>query len=199
MSHPQYDFAMIEKPIASSLTGKLLIAMPAVQDHRFERTVIYLCAHNDDGAMGLVINQEMDNTDFSDLAEQLNIQLSEEIDHIRVHFGGPVDSGRGFVLHSPEYERDGTLIVDDHISLTATVDVLRSIAAGRGPRKSLFALGYAGWGPGQLDQEISENAWMIVEADESLIFDTGLEGKWDLALAKIGIHAGQLSTDMGHA
>ena len=199
MLYPQYDLKMVENSFSSCLTGKLLIAMPSIYNHRFERTVVYLCAHNNDGAMGLIINQELDNTDFSDLAEQLNIRLSAEIGHIRVHFGGPVNSGRGFVLHSPEYERDGTLIVDDQMSLTATVDVLRSIAAGCGPRKQLFALGYAGWGPGQLDQEINENAWMIVDADESLVFDTGLEGKWDLALAKIGIHAGQLSMNMGHA
>ncbi len=190
---------MIDTPSSSCLTGKLLIATPSMHDKRFARSVIYLCAHNQDGAMGLVINQEMDDTDFSDLAEQLDIQISDKTDHIRVHFGGPVDSGRGFVLHSPEYERDGTLTVDERISLTATIDVLRSIAAGYGPRKCLFALGYAGWGAGQLDREIAGNAWMIVDADESLVFDSGLEGKWELAMAKIGIVAGHLSTEMGHA
>jgi putative transcriptional regulator len=181
------------------LTGQLLIAMPSMQDNRFARTVIYLCAHNAEGAMGLVINRLAGAVTFPDLLQQLNIP-SEGVDkEIRIHFGGPVETGRGFVLHSGDYLHDSTLPVADEVALTATIDILQDIAKGEGPRRSLLALGYAGWGPGQLDHEIQANGWLHVAPDEQLVFDDDLDGKWDRAIAKLGFDISLLSGDAGHA
>ncbi len=181
------------------LTGQLLIAMPNMRDPRFTRTVIYMCAHNAEGAMGLVVNRLIGSITFPDLLDQLGIDSGGVSEEIHVHFGGPVESGRGFVLHSAEYERDGTLQVTDAVGLTATVDILRDMAEGQGPRQSLLALGYAGWGPGQLDSEIQANGWLHAEADEALIFDADLEGKWERAIAKLGFDLSALSGEAGHA
>ncbi|MBI3452017.1 MAG: YqgE/AlgH family protein [Rhodospirillales bacterium] len=185
--------------IPTYLTGHLLIAMPQMQDPRFERSVIYMCAHNSDGAMGLVVNKLFDQLSFPDLLEQLNIETGPRTEQIRVHFGGPVESGRGFVLHSDDYVRDGTLKVESGFALTATVDILRAIAVGEGPRNSLLALGYAGWGPGQLETEIVANGWLTIPADEKLVFGADLDGRWRDALAKIGVELGALSGQAGHA
>ena len=181
------------------LTGQLLIAMPGMADPRFARTVVYVCAHNEKGAMGLVINRLIGSITFPDLLEQLEIESAGLGQDIEVHFGGPVESGRGFVLHSTEYEQDGTLKVNDLMSLTATIDILRDIASGGGPRLSMLALGYAGWDPGQLDLEMQGNGWLNVEADEGLVFDQNLDGKWERAISKIGIDPSMLSGDAGHA
>ena len=136
------------------LTGQLLVAMPQMRDPRFMRSVIYMCAHSIEGAMGLVVNKLVDNVSFPDLLDQLNIQTGPLENEIFVHFGGPVETGRGFVLHSSDYVQDATLVIDENVGLTATVDILKSIAEGNGPDRSLLALGYAGWGAGQLDEEI---------------------------------------------
>ena len=181
------------------LTGQLLVAMPTMADPRFERSVIYLCAHSSEGAMGLVVNKLAGSLTFPDLLEQLGIDGPEAREDIRVHFGGPVETGRGFVLHSAEYLQDSSLQVNDAFALTATVDILRDLAYGSGPRQALLALGYAGWGPGQLDQEIQKNGWLHVEADEILVFDGGLEDKWERAIRKLGFDATMLSGDAGHA
>ena len=181
------------------LEGQLLIAMPAMADPRFARTVIYLCAHNADGAMGLVINKQLDTLTFPQLLEQLEISAERPMGQTMVHFGGPVETGRGFVLHSADFVQDGTLIVTDDIALTATVDILRLIADGSGPRQNLLALGYAGWGAGQLEAEIQDNAWLNVPADPLIIFDGDNDAKWDLALGKLGIDPSQLSGAHGHA
>jgi putative transcriptional regulator len=181
------------------LTGQLLIAMPNMRDPRFARTVIYMCAHNADGAMGLVVNRLIGSITFPDLLEQLGIDHSGVSDEIRVHFGGPVESGRGFVLHSAEYEREGTLQVTERVGLTATIDILRDMARGTGPRNSLLALGYAGWGPGQLDSEIQANGWLNVPADDRLVFGNDLDGKWEEAIGKLGVDLSMLSGDAGHA
>ncbi len=181
------------------LTGQLLIAMPNMRDPRFARSVIYVCAHNADGAMGLVVNRLVGSVTFPDLLEQLNIEGGTACEEIRVHFGGPVESGRGFVLHSGDYRHDSTLQVDEEMALTATVDILTDIAQGRGPRCSLLALGYAGWGPGQLDSEFQANGWLSVAADETLIFDDDLDSKWERAIGKLGIDVSLLSGDAGHA
>ena len=133
--------------------GQMLIAMPQMSDSRFSRTVIYLCAHSAEGAMGLVVNKLIDSITFPDLLEQLNVDTVPEVDQIRVHFGGPVESGRGFVLHSDDYMQDTTLMIQKGVALTATLDVLRAMADGSGPRHTMLALGYAGWAPGQLDAE----------------------------------------------
>ncbi len=181
------------------LTGQLLIAMPGMRDSRFARTVIYLCAHNRDGAMGLVVNRLVGAITFPDLLNQLGIETGTITEEIRVHFGGPVESGRGFVLHTGEYSQEGTLRVDDHIGLTATIDILRDMAVGSGPRRRLLALGYAGWGPDQLDSEIQANGWLHVAADEKLVFDSDLDSKWERAIAKLGVDLSMLSGDAGHA
>ena len=181
------------------LTGRLIVAMPNMLDPRFARTVIYLCAHTEEAAMGLVVNRLIGSITFPDLLEQLEIESSGADSNIRVHFGGPVESGRGFVLHSPEYMQEGTLQVSAGVSLTATVDILRDMAAGQGPRRSLLALGYAGWGQGQLDAEIQANSWLHVDPDEALVFDEDLDGKWERAIAKLGFDFSMLSGDAGHA
>ncbi|MDP6350913.1 MAG: YqgE/AlgH family protein [Alphaproteobacteria bacterium] len=181
------------------LSGRLLIAMPNMSDPRFARSVVYLCSHNVDGAMGLVVNKLIGSLSFSDLLKQMEIEPEDVDDEFRVHFGGPVESGRGFVLHSKDYQSEATMHVDGEIALTATIDVLRSIADGKGPNRALFALGYAGWAPGQLDSEIQANGWLHVDADNNLVFDHEHETKWERAVAKVGIDLSLLSTDAGHA
>jgi len=183
----------------ASLIGQLLVAMPQMRDSRFERSVIYMCAHSAEGAMGLVLNKLFDQISFPDLLDQLNIKTGPRTKQILVHFGGPVESGRGFVLHSDDYVRDGTLTITDGFALTATIDILRAIADGEGPQSSLLALGYAGWGPGQLETEIQQNGWLTVPADPLLVFDGDLEAKWTRALAKLGVAPSALSGEAGHA
>jgi len=181
------------------LTGRLLVAMPQMRDPRFARSVIYMCAHSADGAMGLVVNRRVGSITFDDLLQQLNIGPNKRNDEIRIHFGGPVEQGRGFVLHSADYLQSGSLRVDDQMALTATLDILKEMAAGGGPRRSLLALGYAGWGPGQLDAEIQANGWLSVSSDEDLVFDGDLDHKWERAIGKIGFDFSQLSSEAGHA
>jgi len=181
------------------LGGQLLAAMPTIGDPRFERTLIYVCAHNEEGAMGLVLNRLVDSIDFPDLLTQLGIDFGGFGEEIRIHFGGPVETTRGFVLHSADYLQESSLRVDDKVALTATIDILRDMAAGKGPRRSLLALGYAGWGAGQLDREIQQNGWLTLESDESLVFGTPVEDKWDRAMAKLGLDISKLSTLSGRA
>ena len=180
------------------LTGQLLVAMPSMSDPRFERTVIYLCAHSNGGALGLVINRLAEHISFDDLLGQLNIPISPH-DDIRVHLGGPVEQARGFVLHSADYVRDNTLVVSPQIALTASVDVLAAIASGHGPRRSLLALGYAGWGPGQLEAEIQQNGWLQVPADDDLLFGSHIRTTWHRAMRKIGLDIAMLASTAGHA
>ncbi len=182
------------------LDGKMLIAMPGIGDDRFERAVIFVCAHSREGAMGLVVNHEVDSLSFGGLLERLDlvdngdaIRLPKEVASTRVLQGGPVETSRGFVLHSRDYfSAESTLGVDGNIGLTATLDVLRAIARGEGPRKSLLALGYTGWGPGQLEGEIRQNGWLHCEADEGLLFDSDLDTKYQSALARIGVDEANL-------
>ena len=182
-----------------SLASHLLVAMPQMQDHRFVRSVIYLCAHNRDGAMGLVVNKLVGTLTLPELLEQLEIPSQGIVGVPRVHFGGPVEAGRGFVLHSADYKETESLVVGDNLALTATLDILRAIGRGEGPRKCLLALGYAGWGPGQLDGELQNNGWLHAPADEDLLFDTDLDSKWQRSLAKLGVELSMLSPDAGHA
>ena len=181
------------------LTGQFLIAMPQMADPRFAQTVIYLCAHTADGAMGLVINREIDGITFPGLLKQLEIEVPDADDQIRVMFGGPVEMGRGFVLHSQDYLQDSTLLIGERVGLTASMDILKDMAKGEGPRRCLLALGYAGWAPGQLDHEIQANGWLHAPADENLIFGDDAGSKWDRALGILGIDAALLSGDAGHA
>ncbi len=181
------------------LDGHLLIAMPSMRDTRFARTVIYVCAHNEDGAMGLVTNKLLGSLTFPDLLEQLGLPQTDPLRDIRIHFGGPVEAGRGFVLHSADYNRDGTMIMEHGIALTATIDILQEIAAGGGPQRNILALGYAGWGPGQLESEIQDNAWLHVAPDEQLLFNEDIDSMWDRAIGKIGIDSSMLSGVAGRA
>jgi putative transcriptional regulator len=181
-----------------TLTGQLLVAMPHMADPRFARSVVYLCAHSGEGAMGLVVNRLIDSLTFESLLEQLGVEASVPAD-MPVHFGGPVESSRGFVLHTTDYLQDSTLLIDDEIALTATIDVLKAIAAGEGPKRRVLALGYAGWAEGQLDAEIQANGWLLVPADLDLVFGNNNETKWARSLAKIGVDLTLLSSEAGHA
>ena len=180
------------------LTGQLLVAMPGLADPRFAKSVIYMCAHNAEGAMGLVLNKTIESLTFPDLLSQLGIESASGGMPIRVHFGGPVESGRGFVLHSADYVQDATMVVDGAVALTATIDILKAIAQGSGPKQRLLALGYSGWGAGQLDAEIKANGWLNVPADDELVFGPDLDGKWLRAMKKIGIDPIMLTDAAGH-
>ena len=183
----------------SYVTGQLLIAMPGMRDERFAKSVIYMCAHTEEGAMGLVLNQRLDSLTFAELISQLELDEKDISMNVPVHFGGPVESGRGFVLHTSDYQQDATLEVVNGVALTATVDILKAIARGKGPQKSLLALGYAGWGPGQLDMEIRANGWLQVPSDSEIIFDIEPDTKWERAIQRLGIDHRMLSDDVGHA
>jgi putative transcriptional regulator len=185
----------------------MLIAMPTMRDERFARSVIYVCAHSSDGAMGIVVNQPVANINFSDLLVQLEvipkedlIELPTRAGTVKVLKGGPVETQRGFVLHSSDFFiEDSTLPIDDGICLTATLDILKAIARGNGPQSAVLALGYAGWAPGQLESEIQENGWLHCPADPDLIFGSDTDAKYARALRKIGIDPGMLSSEAGHA
>jgi putative transcriptional regulator len=181
------------------LSGQMLVAMPAMQDPRFAQSVIYLCAHSPDGAMGLVVNRPVENLSFDDLLRQLAIDPVPPARRIQVQAGGPVEQVRGFVLHTADWVQEGSLRVNEVMALTASIDVLREIAKGGGPRRGLLALGYAGWGPGQLDREMNENAWLSVPPDEALIFGDDYAAKWRAALAKLKIDPLLLSGSAGRA
>ena len=182
------------------LEGKLLIAMPSMGDDRFAQTVIYICAHSAKGAMGIVINKPIPGLSFGELMKQLEIATTPDLHDFPILYGGPVETGRGFVLHSRDYEgTETTLPVSENISLTATLDILRAMAEGRGPQRALFALGYAGWGPGQVETEFQGNGWLHCEADSSLVFGGEPETKWRAALARLGIDPLGLSSNAGRA
>src|SRR6476646_374681 len=181
------------------LTGQLLIAMPAMEDPRFAQSVIYLCAHTPEGAMGLVLNRPLQRPKFDELLRQLDVAPQPPARRIRLCAGGPMDNARVFVLHTADWTGEGSLRVDESVALTASLDVLKAIAEGNGPREGLLALGYAGWGPGQLDAEIHQNAWLSVPADETIVFDDDDDTKWRRALAKLRIDPLLLSGAAGHA
>ena len=189
------------------LDGQWLIAMPAMSDERFPRAVISVCAHSTEGAMGIIVNQPAQNIKFPDLLVQLEvipaaerIQLPDRAEDVKVLKGGPVETGRGFVLHSADFFiENSTLPIDEGICLTATLDILKAIARGNGPASAILALGYAGWAPGQLEQEIQQNGWLHCAADPELIFGRDTDTKYEKALRKIGIDLGMLSSESGHA
>lgn len=189
------------------LDGQFLIAMPTLNDGPFARTVVYVCAHSSDGAMGIMINQAAKQITFRDLLVQLDIipdgpeiRLPGPAGRMRVHRGGPVETGRGFVLHSADYYvQDSTLPIDENVSLTTTLDILKAIAAGNGPESALLALGYAGWSPGQLDTEMLDNGWLHCPAAPDLIFDQNIDTKYERALSLLGVEPGRLVGEAGHA
>jgi putative transcriptional regulator len=184
---------------STSLTGQILIAMPAMGDPRFAQAVIYLCDHTANGAMGIVVNQPLDRPSFADLLRQLHIDPVPPARSIQLCSGGPVDNARGFVLHSADWTGEGSLRVGESIALTASLDVLKAIAGGGGPRQGVLALGYTGWGPGQLDAEMQQNAWLSAPADPALVFDEEYDSKWRRALAALRIDPLLLSDAAGHA
>src|SRR5580704_7004082 len=188
------------------LDGQMLIAMPAMGDERFSRSLIYICAHSSEGAMGIIVNHPASNINFSDLLVKLNVIPAADVIElpkravVKVMRGGPVETERGFVLHSADfYIENSTLPIDNGICLTATIDILKAIARGDGPASAILALGYAGWAPGQLENEIQGNGWLHCSADAELIFGPDIDGKYQKALKKIGIDLGMLSNEAGHA
>jgi len=182
------------------MAGQLLIAMPSLQDPRFARSVICLCAHSADGAMGIILNKPIENLSFDELLKQLDVAPLPPARRIALHAGGPVEGGRGFVLHTADWSSDGSLPVDAGLALTASVDILKAIAGGGGPRRGLLALGYAGWGPGQLEAEIQSNSWLNVSPDEALLFEEeDHDGKWRRALAKLRVDPLLLVSTVGRA
>jgi putative transcriptional regulator len=188
------------------LAGQFLIAMPGMTDKRFQRTVIYMFLHNSEHAMGLIVNRRSTDVSFSELLEHLELQgqskvleTAELADRV-VHFGGPVSTSRGFVLHSPDYQTtDRTMVVDKSVCLTATVDILQAMAQGKGPSRSLLALGYAGWAAGQLENEISANGWLHCRSHTDILFDPDIEEKYERALKSLGVSPGHLVAEAGHA
>ena len=182
------------------LTGKILIAMPGMGDPRFEHSVVFVCSHNDDGAMGLIVNKSTD-LKLGDLLSQLEIEPKEASrGQMPVYFGGPVETARGFVLHSPDYDSSlHSMAVNGEFSMTATLDILEDIALGNGPERALMMLGYAGWGPGQLEDEISANGWLTGEAEIGMIYDGPEVDKWSAALQALGVDPLTLSASAGHA
>jgi putative transcriptional regulator len=194
-------------PPSGFLDGQLLIAMPGILDDRFARSVIYVCAHSEEGAMGIIVNRPAERLDFPQLLVQLKvigpeeaIRLPAEASSLPVLNGGPVDTSRGFVLHSNDFCIDNsTLPIGGGVSLTATTDILRAIASGSGPGRAVLALGYAGWAAGQLEAEIQQNGWLNCPADPSLIFDSALDSKYERAMRRAGIDIGRLASGAGHA
>ena len=189
------------------LDGQMLIASPAMQDERFARSVVYMCAHSSEGAMGIVVNRPAGNISFPDLLVKLDIipradviRLPSRAGDVTVLKGGPVETERGFVLHSADFFiENSTLPIDEGICLTATLDILKAIARGDGPASAILALGYAGWAPGQLENEMQQNGWLHCSADRELIFGMDVGAKYERAMQKIGIRPGMLSSDVGHA
>lgn len=183
----------------SPFRNSLLIAMPGLSDGFFNKSVVYVCAHSTAGAMGIVINQKLPDVQFADLLSQLKLPKPAMMREPIVHFGGPVETGRGFVLHSTDFMREDTVRINDHMCMTGTIDILSAIAEGKGPVRSIFALGYSGWGPGQLEAEMQSNSWITVPADDDLIFNTDIHQKWERSLKRIGIDPVMLSHETGRA
>ena len=191
--------APLPDPRETSLAGQVLIAMPGMADARFAHAVIYLCAHSRDGAMGIVVNRPLAQPSFDDLLKQLKIEPVPPARSIRLHSGGPVENGRGFVLHTTDWTDTASLRVDGRLALTASLDILKAIATGGGPERGILALGYAGWGPGQLDGEIQQNAWLSAPADLGVLFDADYETKWRRAMGVLNVDPVMLSGTAGRA
>ena len=181
-----------------NLTGHFLISMPSLEDDRFEKTVIYMCAHSKDGAMGIIINKKIDYDLYPDLLEQLGIDKPLEDKKLYIRYGGPVESGRGFVLHSDEVIQKETLTIDKGVALTSTSEFFEDLSKGNGPKNSILALGYAGWGPGQIERELASNSWMTLKTDSDFIFDEKVNNKWNDAFNLLGIDASKLSLFSGN-
>lgn len=183
----------------NSLAGHLLIATPMVQDSCFARSVVYLCSHSKEGAMGIIINYPVQNLYLNDVLGQLDITSGSTAESFPVHFGGPVEANRGFIVHSADYHAEGSLIVQNGITVSSNIAVLHDLAQGRGPAQGMLVLGYAGWSNGQLESEIESGSWIVVPASTELVFDTQNETKWNVAISTLGIDLGHFSHQVGHA
>lgn len=201
------DISLLRKKSSGKgfLNNHFLVAMPNMDDERFARSVIYICAHSEEGAMGFIINQPQ-KMEFMDLLVQLGlvseqdpIKIPEQARDFIVRAGGPVDKRRGFVIHSDDYMVSSTLPVSENICLTATVDILRAISGGKGPQRAMMTLGYSGWGPGQLEKEIIHNGWLTCPANNTVLFDENITRTYDRALAMMGVDLNRLSQEVGHA
>ena len=190
----------MSEAMTTDLTGQLLIAMPGIGDPRFECAVVFLCAHSAEGTMGLVINRKSEDIAIKDVLSQLDIETGQSMRPLDVYIGGPVEAGRGFVLHSSDYEAEAaTLDIDDTFAMTASRDVLRALANGEGPKDRILCLGYAGWGPGQLEDEIAANGWLTCDSTPEIVFNMPDPAKWEAALLSLGVSPALLSGDAGHA
>jgi len=183
----------------SSLAGHLLVATPAVQGSCFARSVIYLCSHNAEGAMGMIVNYPVESVGLKDILDQLEIETKTRLGRFPIHFGGPVEANRGFIVHSGEYEGDGAMSENNGVVVTANIGVLQELAQGNGPDQGMLVLGYAGWSAGQLENEIETGSWIVIPASKKLVFDTDNEIKWNVAIATLGFDMGHYSTTVGHA
>jgi len=188
-----------KQDLSGYLTGQFLLAMPYLSDPRYEKVIIYICGHDSNGAMGLVINKRLGDLTLKGLLEYLNLPQESIKRELPIYFGGPVDTERGFILHSDDFSHPGTVSLTNHISLTATVDVLQAIASGGGPKDCLLAMGYVGWGPGQLDSELHSNRWIQEESDPEILFHVPIEKKWEAAIAKLGVSPEAFSEEFGQA
>ena len=170
----------------ANLVGRFLVAAPSMPDERFQKSVVFICKHDDEGALGIIVNNKVDDLPLGQVYKQLGIEVPEVTAETPVLFGGPVETSRGLVLHSADYKREETLVIDGGMALTASLEILKDMAGGSGPKQAWLALGHSGWSPGQLDREMQDNAWLVVDADQALVFDTNFEAKWQRALDRLG-------------
>ena len=182
-----------------NLTGQIIVSMPSLEDERFYKTVIYMCAHSSEGSMGIIINKKIDYDLYPDLLEQLGIDKPLDNKKLFIRYGGPIESGRGFVLHSDDMIRKETLNIDKGVALTSTAEFFDDLSIGKGPKNSILALGYAGWAPGQLEAEILQNSWMSLPIDTSFLFDDEVSRKWTQAYKIMGVDPNNLSFQSGRA
>lgn len=185
--------------IPTNLTGQFLIAMPTMTDARFAHALVYICTHNETGAMGLIVNRHYGAIDIKSLFAQLEITPGDAMPDMPVYYGGPVETSRGFILHSDDFMQDTSMRVHDTVALTATMDILKAIAEGNGPQRTMLCLGYSGWGAGQLEMEIQIGGWLTAPHDSDLLFDKFIDTKWERAIQKLGFNPGLLSSETGHA
>jgi putative transcriptional regulator len=171
---------------AATLVGRFLVAAPSMPDERFQKSVVFLCKHDDDGALGIIVNNKVDDLPLGQVYKQLGIEVSKAAAEQPVLFGGPVETARGLVLHSADYKREETLLIEGGMALTASLEILRDMAGGSGPKHAWLALGHSGWAPGQLDREMQDNAWLVVDGDAELVFDIDFAAKWQRALDRLG-------------
>ena len=176
---------------AATLVGRFLVAAPSMPDERFQKSVVFICKHDDDGALGIIVNNKVDDLPLGQVYKQLGIEVAKTTAETPVLFGGPVETSRGLVLHSADYKREETLLIEGGLieggmALTASLEILKDMAGGSGPKQAWLALGHSGWSPGQLDREMQDNAWLVVDADAALVFDTDFDAKWQRALDRLG-------------